>query len=210
MILFPAMFCDQKCMDEAICRYPDLKTSKSLAQCNHELFNGENCENLTFLRTVYECLVIAGSVDNLRALMQPKPGMTFHDFDLSDNESIGTKHLQILSILMQSQSVALEHYFKMIMPSTVLSDPFIKTFIKSEDDKNFIVKFATRQFQIRDKNAFSLSCRKDDHANGILPFGSFFNHSCDANVMRIQIDEKFAFVVLKPIKEDEQLFITYA
>lgn len=47
------------------------------------------------------------------------------------------------------------------------------------------------------------------HVSAILIFGSLINHSCDPNVDFIPVDGKVAFVVRKPIKANEQIFISY-
>lgn len=40
-------------------------------------------------------------------------------------------------------------------------------------------------------------------------FGSLINHSCDPNIHIVFVGNKIVYHVLKPIKEGEQLFITY-
>ena len=45
--------------------------------------------------------------------------------------------------------------------------------------------------------------------NGIFPFSSFFNHSCNFNLERFAVDNKLIIWVRKPIKKGEQLFISY-
>lgn len=40
-------------------------------------------------------------------------------------------------------------------------------------------------------------------------FGSFFNHACDPNVLRVSLENKITFYVSKPVKKGEQLFLTY-
>lgn len=42
-----------------------------------------------------------------------------------------------------------------------------------------------------------------------LAFGNLFNHSCLSNVQRVQIENKVAFYVSKPVKAGEQLFESY-
>lgn len=42
-----------------------------------------------------------------------------------------------------------------------------------------------------------------------LSFGNLFNHSCMPNIQRVQIENKVAFYVSKPVKAGEQLFESY-
>jgi SET domain len=53
------------------------------------------------------------------------------------------------------------------------------------------------------------SSDEHEHGYGVLLFASLLNHSCDHNVDVVVIDNKFAFVVRKPINANEQLFMTY-
>lgn len=44
---------------------------------------------------------------------------------------------------------------------------------------------------------------------GLCPFGSLFNHSCNPNISRFTFDNQIVFYAARPIKKDEQLFISY-
>lgn len=43
----------------------------------------------------------------------------------------------------------------------------------------------------------------------ILAFGSLLNHSCYPNIEHVMVDDKMVFIVTRPIKAGEQLFISY-
>lgn len=45
--------------------------------------------------------------------------------------------------------------------------------------------------------------------SGLCPFASLFNHSCDPNVSRVTFNNKIVFVVSRPVKAGDQLFISY-
>lgn len=48
------------------------------------------------------------------------------------------------------------------------------------------------------------------HKGRSIPlFGSLINHSCDPNVQTIFVDNKIVFYILKPVKENEELFVSY-
>lgn len=93
---------------------------------------------------------------------------------------------------------------------------------KSNHECDFFFSFFRRQLQINANNQFEMT----EHTREILPdksvrwfartigsglclFASLFNHSCDANVKKVTVDNKIAFVVAKPVKAGEQLFINY-
>lgn len=44
---------------------------------------------------------------------------------------------------------------------------------------------------------------------GLCAFASLFNHSCYPNVAHVIVDNKLVFIVARPIKAGEQLFVTY-
>ncbi|KAG5671815.1 hypothetical protein PVAND_001990 [Polypedilum vanderplanki] len=68
---------------------------------------------------------------------------------------------------------------------------------------------------IMDNNAssFAISNYKSNKMVGKLSslflFLSLFNHSCEPNVELIPIDDKITFIIVKPIKKGEQLFLCY-
>jgi hypothetical protein len=193
-------------MNEAFRRFPDFNCADSddLGCKYHNTF-GLNA--VVILRMVHESLIIAGSVDNLRGLMEPKPEMTFHDFNFSDNEATGMKHLQLFHTMKPETNEITEKTLKTLVRRDILPHPAISKFINSDDDSNFLADYAARFHMIFNNNAFGLGFRS---GAGILPFGTFFNHACDQNIMELKIDNKFVFVVLKPIKKDEQLFVSYS
>jgi SET domain len=45
--------------------------------------------------------------------------------------------------------------------------------------------------------------------SGLCPFASLFNHSCDPNVSRVTFNNKIVFIVSRPVKSGDQLFISY-
>ena len=84
-----------------------------------------------------------------------------------------------------------------------------KSFVTSDDDRNFLAKYAARLMQIRSVNAWTFQYQDQPAGSGILPFCSLINHSCDPNVQAVGIGNKFACVVITPILKGEQIFINY-
>ena len=83
------------------------------------------------------------------------------------------------------------------------------SFVTSEDDRNFLAKYAARLMQIRSTNAWTYQYQDRPEGSGILPFCSLINHSCDPNVLAVGIENKFACVVITPVVKGEQIFINY-
>jgi hypothetical protein len=208
----PAMFCDQKCMNKARKRFHDVECE--ISEQDSQNFQSEidgYAITLVTLRAMVEAFRMAGSVQRLRELMNPETEENIFDFDLSHevDETMETKHLKVLSIL---QGVLTEEEIVTIVnnpsSSNLILEPSLRKLFPIAEDFNFMIDFTVRFDSIRQCNAIPLSRVK---ASGILPFGSFFNHSCDPNVERITVfGNKTVSVVMKPVKKGEQLLITYS
>lgn len=133
------------------------------------------------------------------------------DFDLEnrDMKIAEMNGLQVVSSLKQHPDaqqlwVHEKNALNMLQNFKIFND-----FITSDDDRNFLVKYAARLMQIRSINAWSYQYQDRSEGSGILPFCSLLNHSCDPNVQPVTFGNKFACVVIKPIAEGEQIFINY-
>jgi hypothetical protein len=168
-------------------------------------------EALTYLRPVIESLNIAGSLDRLRDLMTaPEHETTAEDFDFRkiNGETDAIKQLQIVNLLnalRQEPNPEFEDMFNLFMSN----NPMFAKIIKHENSKKFLQEFFDRMRKILAKNAIAYDYKEISHGRGILPFCSLFNHSCDPNIGAVQFDNKFAFIAIKPIAKDEQLFMYY-
>jgi hypothetical protein len=95
---------------------------------------------------------------------------------------------------------------------------------ESEREKEIAKAFMLRVARIITVNCYSLDWRTPQQADdensfeasgkrkigsAILIFGSLFNHSCAPNIDRMIVDNKFVFIVRRPIHKGEQLFISY-
>lgn len=95
---------------------------------------------------------------------------------------------------------------------------FAKSFVESEsmrklydtdDQKFFLVKMILKILGILNRNSFCLDFEDGNSCGAIFPFASLLNNSCSPNLDRISDGCKTAFVCIKPIEENEQLFICY-
>jgi hypothetical protein len=207
------MFCDQKCMVEAQKRFHDIECEipeENVRKLQYEMPGGW-IDPLLRLRTIIEAWRMAGSVEKLRELMaNPNTNGNIFDVDLSHekDEAMDVKHLKIMNILQgfwtkeEIMKIANNRTAEFMVTESILRKRF-----PIDEDFKFMLNFSLRLMSIRTCNPVLLSAQK---AVGILPFGNFFNHSCDPNVCRLNIDgNKIASIVMKPVKKGEQLFITY-
>jgi hypothetical protein len=186
------------------CKSPTAEYINSIQQTEFEAL-----DPFEVIRSIADALLIAGTLENLVDLMTQNTDVSISDFDLSSDESLDLKHLKIFSSLKSNVE---KKNFCSIIPEDKLRmffADFNEMFKNKEEYFESFKDFACCLMSIRKNNAFKFMGKEIVQGSGILPFGSFFNHSCNPNVAKIQFDNKFAFVVLKPIAKDEQLFISY-
>ena len=203
---FAGMFCSQDCMEEA---------TKNFHQSEITL----RCIDFT-QRILLEALNICdGSFDKLLSLIEDPSTATktIFDFDWNDEKNVKNQ----LHGLLAFNSLQLGPVNDEL--SYVETHPVLNIF-KSEREKEIAKSFMTRIARIltvncysldwwvpkkHDDDSFLLSPNKMKVGSGILIFGSLFNHSCAPNIDRMIVDNKFVFIVRRPINEGEQCFISY-
>lgn len=163
---------------------------------------------------------IAGSFEKLLGSINDPARRTVFDFDLSRPEDDCYKK-NLLSVI---HSMAMSQHSELViterMKTTFDSPPFSDLW-NTKDERELLIECFHKQFRIRNTNQLEMGEHTVDVdcdepywyaktiGSGLCPFASLFNHSCDANVKRVTVDNKIAFVVGKPIAAGEQLFISY-
>jgi hypothetical protein len=168
-------------------------------------------EVFSFLRAIIEPLSIAGSPYVLRDLMTPpenKAAAENFDIRKMNGETNEMKQLQIVNLL-NSRNEDTDPNVKSVLDRYIDYHPKFAEVRKHEDLQKFFKEFADRSVRILSNNGIAYGHGDKTHGRGVLPFCSLFNHSCDPNVSFVLFNNKFAFVVVKPIAKDEQLFIDY-
>lgn len=172
-------------------------------------------------RMLFEALAICnGSFDKLQQLMDATDlrKKTIFDFDLSNPNDIFYKYNLLTSIMSFSQIASVSDEVVRYLSHHPVLDK-----IENEDEKEIAKKFLLRCFRILTVNSFGIEWvvparPKDINRNNIITklagdglclFGSLLNHSCTPNVDRIFVDNKFVFLVRRPIPKGHQLFVCY-
>jgi hypothetical protein len=153
----------------------------------------------TMVAILAESLQAFETVEQLRALLQPKPDVTIFDFDLSstDWKAKQKAELQLFHLLKANNDVQSNEIYKKLATEIIKRKIFDK-FIKSEEDRKLLIDYAVQS-----------ALKYCNPTMGISLFGFYISHSCDPNVGKTFVDNKTAFIVLKPIKKGEQLFANY-
>lgn len=177
--------------------------------------------NSLALKMVFSALSVAGSVDELRNILEHSTCKTVFDLDLS-NPKDPMYHKNVLLAVNALTTVRETDYTKLNPLNVMFNEPPFDELLKTEEDREFIRKFARNQMKILDTNLYDMKehtrlktanqARRtlgQSIGSGLCLFASLFSHSCDPSVKRITVDNKIAFVVVRPIAAGQQIFISY-
>lgn len=190
------MFCSKKCSDSVVHRY----------ECTAP--KEESFEKLLLQRMFYQAVEITGSLADLQKLMnRQEPNKTIMDFDLSDPTDPDLLKNRILATtsLAEREPWSAEAYAKYESVTEQLQTD-------SEDERNFLRNYLVRCLKSMTVNFFHFFWfpnQLEGQGFALCSLAAYFAHSCDPNVDKIDVDNKFAFVAKKPIKAGEQLFMNY-
>lgn len=196
-LLFLAMFCSKKCSDSVVHRY----------ECN--VSSDEGFDKLLLQRMFYQAIEITGSLHELQKLMNhQESSKTIMDFDFSDTtDPITNSKNRILATtsLAEREPWSAEAYAKYESVTEQLQT-------ESEDERNFLRNYLVRCLKSMTVNFFHFFWTpKQLQGQGfaLCSLAAYFAHSCDPNIDKIDVDNKFAFIAKKPIKAGDQLFMNY-
>lgn len=168
----------------------------------------ESFEKLLLQRMFYQAVEITGSLEELQKLMHRQTlNKTIMDFDLSDPADPENDKNRILATtsLAEREPWSAEAYAKYeSVTQLLLTD--------NEDDRNFLRIYLVRCLKSMTVNFFHFFWSPSQVAGrgfALCSLAAYFAHSCDPNVHKIDVDNKFAFIAKKPIKAGEQLFMNY-
>jgi len=196
------MFCSRVCLEAAIFHKAEVKLQ---------------CIDFT-QRILLEALNICdNNFDKLQSLSDDteNSNKTIYEFDWRNQNDDFNSLLSFNSLQLGPLTDDLDY---------IDTHPVLALF-EAEREREIAKAFMIRVARIQSVNSYSFdwwtprqegsndpingSANKLKVGSGLLRFGSLFNHSCAPNIDRIVIDNKFVFFVRRPIKEGEQLFISY-
>lgn len=202
------MFCDKQCLDEArfhdgVCQEVEILYKHSKL-CDEDL----TAIMVSIWRGVLESFQAVQRIEVIEKLMNVTP-VTIFDFDYrtEDGPPASLRDLMIVNSLTLKSDVCREMIF------CCISSKFVKhcrVFDHlSSDHKTILKNYSARLGQIRDRNCCAFAMGDQLDGSSIQPFGTLLSHSCDPNVLPISVDNKFAYVIIKPIQKGQQLFSNY-
>lgn len=206
---FQVMFCSNDCMR----KHQDFIHQ---FECGNAMMPESESLALTM---ILSAISVAGSVEGLRKLLEGSTVRTVFDVDVSNpDESFYDRNVCL--VINSLTTVRETEYTKTGPLDWVLDNPIFSSLLKTDDDRKFMKRFINKQLRILDTNLYDMKEHTRISSNdrpsfgksigsGLCLFASLFSHSCDPSVKRITVDNKLAFVVVKPIKAGEQLYISY-
>lgn len=178
------MYCSESCRENAT----EERHLNKLGSTNNVI--GMDCGLFSRIASRMECDTVesnGGCISNVKELfceneLHPK---TVFDFDFSDSDEIiknEKNHLLAMFSLIDKVNFAI---------------------LDNDDVEIYFSDYARR---IAEEFTFLTLAHKTD---GIFLFGSLLNHSCAPNIVVYQFEEKNVYMVIRPITEGQQLFISY-
>jgi len=161
-------------------------------------------------RLVFDALGVFGRIAKLKKFLdensQPK---TIFDFDLTQDER------REENLLLACRSLAKNSLPEKLKPLLKHHADLLKSITKNPKNQQFLKDFLHSQTEILITNSFGIMPKtfRDnlelEMGSGVFAFASFFNHSCAPNVVRVAVDNKLVFVVIRPVDKDQQLYVAY-
>jgi hypothetical protein len=192
---------------------------KRFHQTECRLFQEEICERpdditcfTSVLRLFTESLDSSGSKQKLKSSLENTEPVTIFDFDFSDNKDnhLEWDCLRIINSLLPSTQTELKNTHTLFVRN--LFEEFAEDFELTPEDRDFCSDYIIRLLLIIDRNAWTLKGyenKKGSETECVYMFGSMINHSCCPNTSVISYGAKKLYFVVKPIKKNEQIFISY-
>lgn len=198
-----AMFCSNQCKNSAI-HARECKTS-----AEGEAESMDTLEEHLLQRMFYQAIDVCGSIDQLKRLvLSETEEKTILDFDFRHTNDEVNKRKIILAVSGLDKrdpgsAEAYSRYRKVIdrlITETGATNDFLNDYL-IKCLQSLTVNFFHFQWDASD----------DAEAKGfaLCTLAAFFSHSCDPNIEKVDVDNKFIFVARKPIKAGEQLNMCY-
>lgn len=155
----------------------------------------------------YQAIGICGSPRELETLMSQQDDVkkTIMDFDLNTpNESVNLRNrILATTALVEREPWSKEAYSKY---ETVTRELEVETGV----DKKFLRNYLEHCLKAMTVNFFHFFWKGEERRGfAICSLAAYFAHSCDPNCDKIDVENKFVFVVRKPIEAGDQLTICY-
>jgi hypothetical protein len=201
-----AMYCSESCANESIIKnhahgLDDISVNE-IARSKHDGIS-VICSSFTVFRMVFESKQTAGSIDRMLSLIKEPKSVSVFDFDFgnSSDTNLAWNRLRIINSLIPSSPSKIP-VLRFLSPNLV-SGPFIKRFMLINH---------LNGWGLSDKDEIIGTKNQGDPSSSTLTvgmFGPLLSHSCVPNTLLTSFGTKQVYFVVKPIRKNEQVFISY-
>lgn len=193
------MYCSKNCQvhhEKLVHLFSCSKTSVPVIEiCTKMMMKGvEVCDNF----------------ESFNNLSKNHKRLTVFDF----NEMNEKNYISIINSCAMSENSKISISEKM---KTIFNHRPFNDFWLTDDEREHVVESFHRQLRVLNTNLLEMGehfCEDGiwyakTIGTGLCPFASLFNHSCDPNIRKVTFDNKIVFIVGRPVKAGDQLFISY-
>jgi SET and MYND domain-containing protein 4 len=202
------MFCSEECKKVSWGNFHKFEC------CSIDDMTEDDSFLMMIQRSLFEMISICGNLENLQNLVDENPTpITAFDFDMNACNSQDLKKKLIL-VYQSLECAAATNDDLRFAKSFVNYHEHVKNFWKTEEQREFLIKFVVKFIGTMNRNAFkthwtSPSTDVEEQGCAIFPTISMLSHSCSPNLFRIRVDGNFVLIARKPIEVNEQLFLSY-
>lgn len=201
------MFCSESCVKDSMEKFH--KYECLLFTMNSLPVDAMTSFYNSAMRFLLETMDTAQSAVRVRELLTQEPPTLF-DFDLSKSfdENFDWNRLRTVNGLLPATDSESIERFKEVVEKTV-DDASMMLPIPTNDLEVFS-EYLLRMMLIFDRNNQGLQIGNGSFcASTVDLFSSLLNHSCVPNTSAVSFGAKKVQFVIKPIKKNEQIFISY-
>lgn len=183
---------------------------------HHQLIHAFTCSRISVpvveisTRMLMQGVKVCDNFESFDALTRKSSRKTIFDFiELSDKNFVSIMNSCAMS---EHSRISISEKMKTIFNHRPYSDLW-----STADERERVIDSFHRQLRVLNTNLLEMGehFRESDGwyaktiGSGLCLFASLFNHSCDPNISRVTFDNKIAFIVARPVKAGDQLFISY-
>lgn len=218
-----AMFCSPECYDQAINAFHDIECPIMDVLLEPSLLHPKEYVAARLIIMATKCFKTS---DELIEFVKDLKGKEKNVFNTNYKDN---RNIELLASILNLQGyeekepainknslgIATALINQHLLKFTVFENVF-----KTKKQTEFLIDLLYRLNKITNLNCVSFNAKRlcletdkrrlEGHCVDIYPFASLINHSCTPNIKQVKYGQENVLIVIKPIMNGEQLFISYS